>query len=286
MPNLSAASKGNNTSHSIFRWLAGVIMIAPATLIVIGLFLYPFMGSLVGSFRNESKEWTLDNYFYVLETYHMDLLFTIAICLISLVLVLALASLLAGWLRLKADPFVEFLFKIPLFVPFVVVGHAMRVFLAPHGTMNSLLASTGLFNPDSMPGVAFSTLGLIAALVWKNIGLTLLLVMGAFRGINSSYLEAARNSGAGSFRLIKDMMIPMSWGTISVAGILTFTSMIGNFSIPAMLGDGGGSQMLMIDLYYELIYRQDAGAANALGVISYIASMGAAIYYVKKVAKS
>nr|WP_285891107.1 ABC transporter permease subunit [Paenibacillus pasadenensis] len=216
----------------------------------------------------------------------MDLLFTIFICLISLVLVLALASLLAGWLRLKADPFVEFLFKIPLFVPFVVVGHAMRVFLAPHGTLNSLLAATGLFNPDSLPGVAFSTLGLIAALVWKNIGLTLLLVMGAFRGINSSYLEAARNSGAGGFRLIKDMMIPMSWGTISVAGILTFTSMIGNFSIPAMLGDAGGSQMLMIDLYYELIYRQDTGAANALGVISYLASLGAAIYYVKKVAKS
>lgn len=286
MPNVTTAASAKGASSSVIRFLAGVLMIAPATLIVIGLFLYPFAGSLIGSFRTAEGKWTFTNYAYVIDTYYMDLLFTIFICLISLVLVLALASLLAGWLRLKADPFVEFLFKIPLFVPFVVVGHAMRVFLAPHGTMNSLLAATGLFNPDSLPGVAFSTLGLIAALVWKNIGLTLLLVMGAFRGINSSYLEAARNSGAGGFRLIKDMMIPMSWGTISVAGILTFTSMIGNFSIPAMLGDAGGSQMLMIDLYYELIYRQDTGAANALGVISYLASLGAAIYYVKKVAKS
>ncbi|NQX68286.1 sugar ABC transporter permease [Paenibacillus alba] len=273
-------------SSSLLRWLAGVSMIAPATLIVVGLFVYPFMDSLIGSFQNAKSQWTLDNYLYVIETYHNDFLFTLVICLVSLVLVLALAALLAGWLRLKADPFVEFLFKIPLFVPFVVVGHAMRVFLAPHGTLNSLLASTGWFNPDVMPSVAFSTTGLIVALVWKNIGLTLLLVMGAFRGINSSYLEAARNTGAGGFRLIKDMMIPMSWGTISVAGVLTFTSMIGNFSIPAMLGDAGGSQMLMIDLYYELVYRHDSGAANAIGVVSYIASMGAAIYYVKKVAKS
>ncbi|MEK8126415.1 sugar ABC transporter permease [Paenibacillus filicis] len=280
MPKQSAAAS------SILRWLAGATMVAPATLIVVVLFVYPFFSSLIGSFQDDKHNFTSENYTHVIGTYYGDIVFTLVICLVSLVLVLALASLLAGWLRLKADPFIEFLFKIPLFVPFVVVGHAMRVFLAPHGTLNSLLASTGLFNPDSLPSVAFSTSGLIVALVWKNIGLTLLLVMGAFRGINSSYLEAARNTGAGSFRLIKDMMIPMSWGTISVAGILTFTSMIGNFSIPAMLGDGGGSQMLMIDLYYELVYRHDAGAANAIGVVSYIASMGAAIYYVKKVAKS
>lgn len=273
-------------ASSWIRWLAGIAMVAPATLIVVGLFLYPFFDSLLGSFRDKNSQWTMDNYVNVINSYTGDFVFTIIVCAISLVLVLVLAAFLAGWLRLKADPFVEFLFKIPLFVPFVVVGHAMRVFLAPHGTLNSLLSTTGLFNPDAMPSVAFSTVGLITALVWKSIGLTLLLFMGAFRGINSSYLEAARNVGAGSFRLIKDMMIPMSWGTIGVAGVLTFTSMIGNFSIPAMLGDGGGHQMLMVDLYYELVYMHDSGTANALGVVSYIASLGAAIYYVKKVAKS
>lgn len=270
---------------SMLKWLGGAFLSTPAIFIVVVFFVYPFIQSVLTSLKSADGAWTIENYTTAISLYKGDFWYTLWVCVVSLVILLFLSVLLGGFLRLSANSFVEFLFKIPLFVPFVVVGHAMRVFLAPHGTMNSLLMSLGLFNPDQVPSLAFTTVGLILALVWKNIGLSLLLTLGAFRAVDNSYLEAAKNAGAGNFRLIKDILMPMCRGSIGVVAVLTFTSMMGSFSIPVMLGNSSGNQMLMIDLYYQLVYQQDSGVANAIGVISYLVSMGAAIYYVRRVSK-
>jgi ABC-type spermidine/putrescine transport system permease subunit I len=264
--------------------LAGTALAAPAVAIVGALFVYPFIQSFLASLKTQEGGWTFDNYRSAFELYAGDFFYTCWVSAVSLALLMLTAVALGGWLRLKASPFIEFIFKIPLFVPFVVVGHAMRVFLAPHGTVNSVLMSLGLFNPDHVPSIAFTTAGLIVALVWKNIGFALLLIVGAFRSLDGAYLEAARNLGARGFRLIKDIMVPMSRGSIGVVAVLTFTSMMGSFSIPAMLGNSGKHQMMMVDLYYQLVYQQNSGVANAIGVVAYVVSMGAAIYYVRKVA--
>jgi ABC-type sugar transport system permease subunit len=52
-----------------------------------------------------------------------------------------------------------------------------------------------------------------------------------------------------------------------------------------MLGNTEGAQMAMVDLYYQIVYQNNYGVANAIGVISYLVSMGAAIYYLRTVTK-
>jgi ABC-type sugar transport system permease subunit len=52
-----------------------------------------------------------------------------------------------------------------------------------------------------------------------------------------------------------------------------------------MMGRGGGLQMVMIDVYYQITY-QDMGVANALGVISYLLASGAALYYLKTISET
>ncbi len=64
-----------------------------------------------------------------------------------------------------------------------------------------------------------------------------------------------------------------------------FTSMMASFSIPLMMGSGGGLQMVMIDVYYQITY-QDMGVANTLGVISYLLASGAALYYLKTISET
>ncbi|NEW04861.1 sugar ABC transporter permease [Paenibacillus sp. SYP-B3998] len=277
--------KTNPQPMVIWRKFAGVGLAAPAIAVVALLFVYPFILSFISSLRSQDEVWTFGNYTEAFSLYGGDLLFTLWVCLVSLALLILLTAMIGGFLRLTAHPVLEFIFKIPLFVPFVVVGHAMRVFLAPHGTLNSAIAVTGWFNPDSLPSFAFTTFGLIAALVWKNLGLALLLVLGGFRSVNENMLEAARGMGAGKFKLIWHFLVPMNKGSIGVMAILTFTSMLGCFSIPAMLGNPGGRQMLMMDLYHQTVFQHNYGLANAIGVITYMASLGAAIYYLKGLSK-
>src|SRR5439155_1109929 len=84
-------------------------------------------------------------------------------------------------------------------VPFVVVGHALRVVWSPY-----------------VPGFAASWLGIAVALAWKHLGLAALLMLGAFRGVDESYLEAARQLGSGTGRVTRDILVPMAAPALAV----------------------------------------------------------------------
>mgnify|MGYP002153784801 FL=1 len=262
--------------------IASLFIALPPLAIVIWLFFVPFLSSAHLSLLRESQ-WTLRNYYLVWRLYKFDVLYTLWISFFSLIVVLGIAVLLCGYLRLYVNRPVEFLFKIPLFIPFVVVGHAMRVLLAPKGTLNAVLSQIGLININDPPSIAFGWIGIAVSLIWKNLALAVLLVLGAYRSVDETYLEAARNFGASAFRQIWDVLLPMSAASLAVAGAFMFTSMLASFSIPLMIGGGEPPQMLMIDVYYRINYQGDYGTANAIGVVSYLMAMAVAGYYLRTI---
>ena len=228
------------------------------------VFLWPLGASVLASLTHDGAL-TLAHYETVWRLYTRDVLYTIGVAAAGTMLTFAAAIPACGWLRLRAFGPVEFLLKVPLFVPFVVVGHALRVALSPYA-----------------PGLAGSWAGIALALAWKHLGLAALLLLGAFRGVDESYLEAGRDVGATGRRLIQDILVPMSLPALAVSGILIFSSMLASFSIPLMMSRGGGPQMLMIDVYYRYGQHGDFATASALGVVAYLLAMGAALVYVRR----
>lgn len=231
------------------------------------VFVWPLAASVVASFQRDGA-WTLANYETVRRLYAGDVGYTVGVAAAGTVLTFAAAIPACGWLRLRAFGPVEFLLKIPLFVPFVVVGHALRVFWSPY-----------------VPGFASSWAGIASALAWKHVGLAALLLLGAFRALDESYLEAARQLGAGPARLTRDILVPMAGPALAVSAILIFSSMLASFSIPLMMGRGGGPQMLMIDVYYRFGQHGDFPTASALGVVAYLLAMGAALVYIRRLTR-
>jgi ABC-type Fe3+ transport system permease subunit len=231
------------------------------------VFLWPLAASIAASFTRGGEP-TLANYRTVWRLYAGDVVYTLGVALAGTALTFAVAVPACGWLRARAFGPVEFLLKVPLFVPFVVVGHALRVFLAPWA-----------------PGLTGSWVGIAVALAWKHLGLTALLLLGAFRAVDESYLEAARNFGAGTARLTRDVLVPMAGPSLAVAAVLIFSSMLASFSIPLMMGRGGGRQMLMIDVYYRFGQHGDFETAAALGVVGYLLAMGTALVYVRRLGR-
>ncbi|HEV8307986.1 MAG TPA: ABC transporter permease subunit [Methylomirabilota bacterium] len=262
--------------------LLSLAIAAPPLAIIIWLFFIPFLSSVHLSFLRDGQ-WTLRNYYLVWRLYKFDVLYTLGLSVVSLILVIGIAVLLCGYLRIVGHRAVEFLFKVPLFVPFVVVGHGMRVLLAPRGTLNSALAQVGLIDLADPPSIAFGWGGIVVSLVWKNLALAVLLVLGAYRAVDEAFLEAARNVGASTFRQITDILLPMAAPSLVVASAFMFTSMLASFSIPLMIGSGEPPQMLMVDVYYRINYQDDLGTANALGMVSYLLAMGVAGYYLRTI---
>lgn len=265
------------------RW-AWTLATVPAVAVLVVGFGIPLLQSLAGSFVREGRV-TLENYQIVARLYLHDVLYTLAIAAAGVALTFGLGIHLAGYLRLRAWPWVEFLLKIPLFVPFVVTGHAMRVFLQPSGTLALTLSGLGLLPPGSRFGIGEGWLGLVVALTWKHLALVVLLLVGAFRGVDDSYLEAAQGFGAGVLRQIWAVLVPMSATSLALTLVLTLTSMLASFSIPLLMSRGSGPQMLMIDLYYRFGQHGDFGVASALGVVSYVMASGAVYAYLRSVAR-
>lgn len=272
-----------NKTKNMFSKLGMGILLSPSILLILLVFVLPFFKVFANSLKNSEGSFSFQNFYTAINFYWKDVFYTLFISVTALIITMILAILAAAYIRLKNDSFMEFLLKIPLFIPYVVVGHAMRTFLAPHGTLNSFLSLLQIIDKNNTPALAFSSLGIIVALVWKNIALALLLVMAPFKKVSDSYINAARNLGANVFRQIVDVLVPMCKSSIAVSAVLIFTSMMASFSIPLMIGSGKGRQMLMVDLYHRITYINDYGTANALGIFSFIFSIGAAYYYVKKV---
>ncbi len=237
---------------------------APPLAVLGAVFVWPLAASVTASFTRDGA-FSLASYGTVWRLYAGDVLYTVGVAAAGTAVTFLAAIPACGWLRARAFGPVEFLLKVPLFVPFVVVGHALRVFLSPY-----------------VPALASSWAGIALALAWKHLGLATLLLLGAFRGVDESYLEAARNFGAGTGRLTRDVLVPMAAPALGVSAILIFSSMLASFSIPLMMGRGGGPQMLMIDVYYRFGQHGDFATASALGVVAYLLALGAALVYVRR----
>lgn len=257
-----------------------VIIAVPLFLVCVE-YIYPFILSFINSLQYKGSA-SLGNYAYALRVYGRDVLFTVYVSLLSLVCVMAIAIFAGGWLVIHKNRPLEFLFKVPLFIPFVVVGHAMRTFLAPHGLLNTLLSLTGLIDLDNPPNIIYGALGIVISLSWKQTAFALLLVMAAFQSVDKSYLEAARNFGANTWRQVTGFLLPLARGSIGVAAVLIFSSFLQNFSVVMMMGDNGKDKHMMVDIYSIINYQNNLPLANALGVISYVFALGAAIIYLRE----
>lgn len=259
------------------------LLLFPAVMAILSLYLYPFFSSFWKSFISKEGILGLANYEKTLNLYRYDVLFTMGVTLLSTLIATVLSILLAVYLRLSKGwitNIVGILYRLPIFLPFVVIAQMMRSFLAPHGIFNLFLAKLGLINIEN-PLQFFNWTGLTFGFVWKEAPFMVLIILGGFQMIDDSYIEAARSVGAKLPQIITKVLIPMNKTTILIAVTLVFCSFVGCFSFPYMLIGGKTPVTITVDIAHRVNYFGDYGVANALGVFSYIIVSFLALYYLR-----
>lgn len=261
-----------------------LILIAPGLFLVAALFLYPLGFSLVSAFTRSDGSLTLEWFAKAFELYSGDILFTIIIVVTSCVLTGLAAIAIAGTLTLGENRWVvgtlRALYRWPLFIPFIVAAQCMRTFLAKNGLMNNTFVSLGLMDPLSATSF-LDWRGIIATFVWKQTPFVALLLAGALASIDRATLEAGRNLGASRPRVLFELALPQVMPTLLVALVLSFVTMLSVLSVPMMVA-GSQPTMLTVDMAFRINAYGDYATANALGVITYLISAGAAILYLKR----
>jgi putative spermidine/putrescine transport system permease protein len=267
------------------RLAPGLMLMAPAVAMVGLLFVYPLLASLTFAFRDEAGGgWGMGNFQKAFALYGADIAFTAGITVLSTALVGVLAVAIAGYLTLgenrRAVAALRWIYRWPLFIPFVVAAQLMRTFLAKNGMLNNAGMSLGLVDPLH----AMSLLdwrGVVVTFVWKQLPFAALLIAGAMAALDRSTIESARGLGAGRLRILLEIVAPQVRSTVLVALILSFVSMLSALSVPMMI-IAGSPTFLTVDMAWRVNAYGDYGVANALGFVSFAMSGVTAWFYLRQ----
>ena len=264
--------------------LWGPLLVAPALLMVLALFVYPLGYSLVTAFEAKGGGFTFGNFAKAFEFYSVDIGFTLVIIGLSTLLIALAAIAIGGYLTLGENPravaLLRWLYRWPLFIPFVVAAQCMRSFLAKNGLMNNTFVALGILEVDQTIGF-LDWRGIVITFVWKQTPFVALLVAGAMASLDRSTIEAASNLGATRLRILFEILVPQVMPTLVVGLILSFVTMMSVLSVPLMIS-GESPTMMTVDMAFRINNYGDYGTANALGFISYLLTAACAWIYLKR----
>lgn len=264
------------------KYLLGLLLTLPALLVILVLFMLPLSASLVGAFETEAG-FGFENFAKSFELYAVDAVFTVLVVGLSTGLIGLLSVAIGGYLTLGENPramaILRWLYRWPMFIPFIVVGQLLRTFLAKNGMLNNTLMQLGLLTPiDAQSFLDWR--GIVFAFVWKQTPFVALLVAGAMASVDRGTLEAARNLGASRLRILFEILVPQVGTTLLVGLVLSFVTMMSVLSVPLMI-NAQSPTVLTADIAFRINSYGDYGVANALGVVSLLISAGAAWIYLQ-----
>jgi ABC-type spermidine/putrescine transport system permease subunit I len=277
----------SNATSSPGRWRA-YALVAPALAVIALFFVFPLVLSAVLAFRNTGGGFTWAHFAKAWDLYQKDLIFTVGIVLLSTVLIGVVAVAIAGYLTLgenrRAVAILRWLYRWPLFIPFIVTGQVMRTFLAKNGMLNHVLIGSGLIEPLQAQSL-LDWRGIVVAFVWKQAPFVTLLLAGAMASIEPQHVEAARNLGARRLRVLFDIVLPQVRGTLLVGLVLSFVTMLSVLSVPLMINPNSPT-MITVDVAYRISTLADYAVANALCLMSLVVAAGAAWFYLQHSARA
>jgi ABC-type spermidine/putrescine transport system permease subunit I len=243
--------------------------------------------SAVLAFRAKDGGFTLEHFAKAFEYYSTDLVFSAAIVVVSTIAIGIVAIAIAGYLTLGEHPrtlaILRWLYRWPLFIPFIVTAQVMRTFLAKNGLLNHVLIGGGLIDPLQAQSL-LDWRGIVVAFVWKQAPFVTLLLAGAMAAIDRQHIEAARNLGASRLRVLFGIVLPQARRTLIVGLVLSFVTMLSVLSVPMMINPNSPT-MLTGDIAYRINSHGDDAVGDALCVMWLVLASLGAWFYLREAAR-
>ncbi len=246
------------------------LLTVPLYLVLAGVAVLPIAMLLFGSLLEDAGGLGFAHYAALAEsdTFRRAFANTIVSSALGALLSLVVGSWLAFLVTrtdVPAKTFIAVAAVVPFFVSAFVHALAWSALADPTiGIMNMILAVLGWdlrVDIGTIGGVAFVQ-GLY------HIPFVYLFVSSALHAVDPSLEEAARTSGAGVWRTVRRVTIPLVAPAILSAGVLVFALMAGNFAIPSLLGTPANLEFVTSFLYQQLQLspprQSEAAAAGTL----------------------
>lgn len=273
--------------HNTQRLVFGYALVAPAFLLMLLFFVWPFIQGFLTSLRGgmgfDGPFVGLKNYSSILRdprfwnSFKVSLIFTTLFIVLSGGLGLIMAMLL-----LKRPRGYEAILAIA-FIPYIstpVIGALVwtNMLAEPFGLINGVLGTMGLSTVPFLKNPVLALSSLILIQVWYTLGYNAILFLSGLQAIPISYFEAAEVEGCGFFQRMRYITLPLIIPTIVF--VVTVSTMYGfiNSYVLAKLITGGGpfeATNVMMAYIFELGFdRFRFGKANAATMLMFVMFLG------------
>lgn len=202
------------------------------------------------------------------------LLYNISFIILNLIIAVGIAILLNEVKKKVAARFYQSIVLIPYLISMVIVGYLVLAMLS---------GETGFINKQILPLFGIDPISwysepkywpiiLVIVNVWKNVGYLCIIYLAAIIGIDPEYYEAATIDGAGKWRQITQITIPLIAPVITIMTLLQigriFYSDFGLFyQVPLNTGELlSTTNVVDTYVYRALINLGDIGMSSAAGL--------------------
>lgn len=154
---------------------------------------------------------------------------------------------------------------VPLWIAYIVRYFGLLLFFSPAGP---LAEYTGI-----ELDILFSTPAVILGLANVYLPFAVLPIYNSLNAIDDALIDASRVLGAGRWRTIVSIVIPLSLPGVVAAGLIVFILAAGSFLGPAVLG-GPGQKMVANFIAQSFLDNFNIQFASALAVVYTLILLG------------
>ena len=256
------------SGDGVLRALYVVVFVFVALLALI-----PVAALVVGSFRDVAPglagNWTLANWANmvspgVIETLLTTILVAGTTTALAMVIGTGIALIIHrtdfGWPNAMTG-----MLGLSFYFPSFILAMAWIVIGSPGGLINDVLRD--LLGFESVAVDIYSITGIIFVMTLHQVPFVYLTMRGPIMGMDPSFEEASRTSGASPFAMLRRVTLPILSYALASSALLCLVLALEQFGIPVLLGIPGRVTVLATQIYLLCRFPPTAyGLAAAVGL--------------------
>ncbi len=248
------------------------ILILPALAIMLTFYIWPLVEIFGISFSEPRPGF--DNYASMFDSrpIRTSFVITFRVAAITTIWCLVLGYIVSYAIYNTKPKYVGLMIALvllPFWLSVLIRSFAWIVLLGRSGVVNDSLGAIGLI--DKPLPLMHNEFGVILSMVHVMLPFAILPIMANMKGINPSYVDAARGLGASELRAFVSVYFPQTLPGVLSAALLVFVLSLGFYITPALLG---GGRVLMISEYitYQIQELLNWGVGTSLSVALLLAT--------------
>lgn len=251
------------------------LLLLPAIVLLTLAFITPVAGMLLMSVQSSAGGFTLDNFTRLLTSeYHLQaalrsLRLGVIQTVITLVLAIPLSYMMAR-AGSKVRSFLLIVVILPLMTSVVVRTFGWVVLMGPSGLLMKIPGAE--FLVGGTQGFLGTETGVVIAMVQVLLPFAVLSILGVISGITPQLEEASRTLGAGFWRTLRHVVLPLAVPGIVAGASLVFVLSVSSFITPRFIG-GAQIPVFAQTIYVDATTNLDWSFAAAQAVLLFAGVM-------------